>query len=367
MHIRFLVPGNVRHGSGGNKYNAKLAEHLTALGAKVETKTVDGDWPVGSPADRQRFADMLDGGTTVIADGLVASGSPDEISGAISAGTQVWILSHMALANHPDLEAKALAAATGIICPSAHAAEELRAKHGTQNMVIATPGAEKADFAEGSQPLHIVAVAALLPNKSQLELVECLATLQDVEWTAALIGSENADPRYAAEVRAAVEHYGLDERISITGELTGEALEEQWHKADLSVLLSRSESFGMVVTESLAHGVPVLVRQGTGAVEALGHTEAGAALDFTQEGTLANTLRTWLDDSVLQQTWRSNALQAREHLRGWDTTAATVLEALQREALQHPTTRAAGERRRTPSTGQRTPLLGRPRRPPPSG
>ena len=211
MHIRFLVPGNVRHGSGGNKYNAKLAEHLTALGAKVETITVDGDWPVGSPADRQRFADMLDGGTTVIADGLVASGAPDEISGAVSAGTQVWILSHMALADHPDLEAKALAAATGIICPSAHAAGELRAKHGTQNIVIATPGAEKADSAEGSQPLHIVAVAALLPNKSQLELVECLATLQDVEWTAALIGSENADPRYAAEVRAAVEHYGLDE------------------------------------------------------------------------------------------------------------------------------------------------------------
>ncbi len=332
MHIRFLVPGNVRHGSGGNKYNAMLAEHLTRLGANVETVKVDGDWPVGSPADRQRFSDMLDGGTTVIADSLVASGAPDEIAAAVNTGTEVWILSHMSLAGHPELEAKALAAAIGIICPSAHAASELEAKHGTRKMVIATPGAEKADSAEGSQPLHIVAVAALLPNKNQLELVECLATLQDLEWSGALIGSENADPRYAAEVRAAVEHYGLDERISITGELTGPTLEAQWHKADLSVLLSRSESFGMVVTESLAHGVPVLVRQGTGAVEALVHPEAGAALDLTQEGTLTSTLRTWLTDHAQQQSWRSNALQAREHLSGWDTTAATVLEA-----LQHPT------------------------------
>ncbi|WP_231745496.1 glycosyltransferase family 4 protein [Arthrobacter sp. EpRS71] len=328
MRIRFLVPGNVRHGSGGNKYNAKLAGHLSALGVDVETVTVDGDWPVGSLADRQRFADMLDGGTPVIADGLVASGAPDEISGAINAGTQVWILSHMALADHPDLEAKALAAATGIICPSAHAAAELETRHGTQRMVIAAPGADKADVAEGSQPPHIVAVAALLPNKSQLELVECLATLQDVEWSAALIGSENADARYAAEVRAAVEHYGLENRIKVTGELTGEALHGEWHKADLSVLLSRSESFGMVVTESLAHCVPVLVRQGTGAVEALGHTEAGAALDLTQEGTLTTTLRTWLTDPALQDAWRSNALRAREHLSGWDTTAATVLKAL---------------------------------------
>ncbi|SEJ67799.1 Glycosyl transferases group 1 [Arthrobacter sp. yr096] len=328
MQIRFLVPGNVRHGSGGNKYNAKLAEHLTALGADVETVIVDGDWPVGSHTDRQRFADMLDGGTTVIADGLVASGAPDEISGAINAGTQVWILSHMALADHPDLEAKALAAATGIICPSAHAAAELETRHGTQRMVIAAPGADKANLAEGSQPQHIVAVAALLPNKSQLELVECLATLQDVEWSAALIGSENADARYAAEVRAAVEHYGLENRIKVTGELTGPTIEAQWHKADLSVLLSRSESFGMVVTESLAHGVPVLVRQGTGAVEALGHTEAGAALDLTQEGALTDSLKRWLTDPTLQELWRSNALRAREHLQGWDTTAATVLKAL---------------------------------------
>ncbi|WP_200846836.1 glycosyltransferase family 4 protein [Arthrobacter sp. 18067] len=328
MQIRFLVPGNVRHGSGGNKYNAKLAGHLTALGATVETVTVDGDWPVGSPADRQRFSDMLDGGATVIADGLVASGAPEEIAAAVNAGTNVWILSHMALADHHDLEAKALVAATGVISPSAHAAAELEVRHGTQNIVIATPGAEKADVSAGSEPKHIVAVAALLPNKSQELLVHALATLQDVEWTAALIGSEQADPSYAAEVRAAVEHYGLENRINVTGELTGPALEDQWQRADLSVLLSRSESFGMVVTESLAHGVPVLVRQGTGAVEALGSADAGLVLDLGDPNNLADTLKNWLTTPVLQERWRSNALQAREHLQGWDATAATVLRAL---------------------------------------
>ncbi|MDR6438065.1 glycosyltransferase involved in cell wall biosynthesis [Paenarthrobacter nicotinovorans] len=329
MRIRFLVPGNVRHGSGGNKYNAKLAEHLTVLGADVETLKVDGGWPVGSPADKQRFAEALDGGTTVIADGLVASGAPEEVAGAVGKGTKVWILSHMALADHGELEAKALTAATGIICPSSHSAAELEARHGPQTIIIATPGADKANAAQGSQPPRIVAVAALLPNKSQTLLVESLASLQDLEWEAALIGSENADPAYAAEVRAAVEHYRLEDRISITGELSGNALEDQWHQADLSVLVSRSESFGMVVTESLAHGVPVIVRQGTGAVEALGQTGAGAALELTQEGALADSLRSWLSDPGLQQSWRNNAIQAREHLPGWDTTAATVLRALQ--------------------------------------
>ncbi|WP_210066164.1 glycosyltransferase family 4 protein [Pseudarthrobacter sp. PvP004] len=271
---------------------------------------------------------MLDGATTVIADGLVASGAPDEIAGAAGKGTRVWILSHMALADHPDLEAKALAAATGIICPSAHAAAELRARHGHQDIVVATPGAVEADPAKGSQPQHIVAVAALLPNKSQLELVEALSHTQDLPWTAALIGSNDADPRYAAEVRAAVEHHGLQNRISVTGELTGEALEDQWHRADLSVLISRSESYGMAVSESLAHGIPVLVRQGTGAVEALGKTGAGTALELPENGNLTNTLRRWLTDPALQERWRTAALKARDHLHGWDTTATIVLKAL---------------------------------------
>jgi len=326
VHIRFLVPGNVRHGSGGNKYNAKLAEHLTAPGASVETVTVDGDWPVGSPADRQRFAQALDGGTTVIADGLVASGAPEEIAGAVKAGTKVWILSHMALAEHGDLESKALAAATGIICPSVHSAAELQAKHGSLDIAVATPGAEPADLSAGSQPKHIVAVAALLPNKDQAHLVEALSQIKDLPWTAALIGSEEADPAYAAEVRAAVEHHALQNRIRVTGELTGTSLEEQWHQADLSVLLSHSESFGMVVTESLAHGVPVLVRQGTGAVEALGGTGAGAAWDPRE--ALADTLRSWLTDVEIQGSWHENAILARDNLSGWDNTAAIVLKAV---------------------------------------
>ena len=326
MRIRFLVPGNVRHGSGGNKYNARLAEHLTALGVTVETVSVDGDWPVGSAADRQRFAQALDGGTTVIADGLVASGAPEEIAGAVQAGTKVWVLSHMALGEHHDLEAKALAVATGIICPSMHSAAELEARHGPLGITVATPGAEPADISQGSQPKHIVAVAALLPNKSQTALVDALATLKDVPWTADLIGSREADPGYAAEVRAAVVHYGLQERIRVTGELTGQALQDRWNQADLSVLISQSESFGMVVTESLAHGVPVIVRQGTGAVEALGDTGAGVALDPGE--SLAGTLRSWLTDHELQDRWRDNALRARDHLPGWDSTAATVLRSM---------------------------------------
>ncbi|MFH5879907.1 glycosyltransferase family 4 protein [Arthrobacter sp. NA-172] len=327
--IRFLIPGNVRHSSGGNKYNAKLAEHLSALGANVEVRTVDGGWPVGRTEDRGRLAGELDGATTVIADGLVACGAPDEIAEATRGAARVWILSHARLTGHPDLETRALKAAAGIICTSSHAAAELTFAYGVDDILVATPGVEPVEIASGSQPPRIIAVAALLPNKDQMLLVEALNELRDLPWTAALIGNMHADSAYAAKVRAAVVGLGLEGRIAITGELSGSRLEQEWRAADLSVLVSKSETFGMVVTESLAHGLPVLVRKGTGAVEALGDSGAGAALRLGHgPEPLARALESWLRNAALRQTWRAAALRARDVLPGWDSTASTVLEAL---------------------------------------
>ncbi|PEF36320.1 glycosyl transferase family 1, partial [Bacillus sp. AFS094228] len=45
---------------------------------------------------------------------------------------------------------------------------------------------------------------------------------------------------------------------------------------------------------------------------------------------LTTTLRGWLTNSELQHQWHKAALTARDSLQRWDTTAATVFEALQR-------------------------------------
>ncbi|WP_120522696.1 glycosyltransferase family 4 protein [Arthrobacter celericrescens] len=329
MTIRFIVPGNIGHRSGGNLYNARLVEHLEALGARTEVVMLDGGWPPGRPEDRESFARVLRGAGLALVDGLIAAGAPGEIAAAVQAGTRVWILSHMAVTAHADLEAQALAAASGVICPSFFAAENLKERYGLDRVHVALPGTLPAETATGSQPPHIVCVAALLPNKSQLLLVEALARLGGTPWTAALIGSPEADPRYAAQVRAAVGQSRLADRIRLTGELHGPELEAQWHAADLSVLVSASESFGMAVPESLAHGVPVIVRRGTGAEEALGQSGAGAAVELDGgPAALADALAAWLEDPELSARWRAAALECRASLPSWTATAQGVLAAI---------------------------------------
>jgi glycosyltransferase involved in cell wall biosynthesis len=363
--IRLLVPANIRHNSGGNVYNAALAQGLEELGTEVTIQPVGGDWPVGSKEERRRLAGLLMAGTSAriqaaapagvpantvtIVDGLVASGAPEAIEAAAAGGQAPWVLLHMPLDEHPDLESRALRAAAGVICTSGSAAAEISRRHGLAGVRAALPGTERARVAGGSEPPRLLAVAALLPNKDQLVLLGALARLRDLEWTAALVGSATADPDYARQVAAAVDRYGLGSRVQLPGELTGEALQQQWDAADLSLLVSRVEAFGMAVTESVARGVPVIVRAGTGAVEALGlgaenaqgppegaaHTLPGAAVELGDAGDvepgeadpepLAALLRSWLTDPGLRAEWRRRALAGRELLPGWDATARQVL------------------------------------------
>ncbi|WP_018774278.1 glycosyltransferase [Arthrobacter sp. 131MFCol6.1] len=396
LRVRLVVPGNVRHNSGGNVYNAALAAELAALGAAVETCPLDGDWPGGSAGDRRRLARLLhaepDGGpartvgpasagsatlgTVTVVDSLLACGAPDELEAAAAAGARVWILLHMPLPDHPERERRALRAAAGVICTSGSAAADIRARHGLDGLRVALPGTAPAPLAAGSLSAgpgapHLIAVAALLPNKDQSLLLDALGRLADVPWTASLIGSDTADSAYAAQLRTSLERLGLAGRVRIPGELRGPALDAEWDAADLSLLISRAETYGLVVTESLARGIPVVVREGTGAVEALaagalpgtaapdspapdfpGPGLPGAAVGLgTDPAPLADLLRRWLDDEALRDRWREAAAAARGRLPGWDATARTVLGFLSTEPAEPAETTETTETTETGEAG----------------
>ncbi|WP_018762407.1 glycosyltransferase [Arthrobacter sp. 135MFCol5.1] len=350
--LRLLVPGNIRHSSGGNVYNARLVAGLQALGAGVEVIAVEGTWPDAGAHERRRLGALIGawdpethpGQPVAIVDGLVAVGAPDELEFAAKAGRQTWVLVHMPVPEDAgtqalEREARALRAATGVICTSTSAANVLR-KRGLPQARVVLPGVEPAPLAAGSTPPHLAVVAALLPNKDQLLTVEALGRIRDLDWTASFVGSDRADPVYAQAVQAAVAGNGLQERVWLTGELTGEPLEAQWARTDLTLLVSRTEAFGMAVTESLARSIPALVRAGTGAVEALtlagletsdgGPRLPGAAVPLPvggQEspGRLAAVLRRWLGDARVREGWRAAAAEARRDLPGWSSTAQGLL------------------------------------------
>ena len=372
--------------TGGNAYTAELVGALRRQGADVEVHRVPGRWPAGAPADHERLAHLLAGEGPWLVDGIVASCAPASVADAVGGGREVSILMHLPIAaevgldpklrqRYADLEAAAVRAASGVICTSHWAVADLARRYGPLDSAVALPGVHPAPIAPGSppgEPPRLLCLGSLTPTKDQLTLVEALAMLDDLPWTAALVGSDRADPDYARTVRARVDALGLGARVSVPGARTGADLAATWHRSDLLVLTSRVETYGLVVAEALARGVPALVPAGTGAVEALraGSLAPGTADRSVSEpapgaavptpgaavlpgdpATLAGVLRDWLTDPHQRAVWRAAARQRRARLPGWQQTASAVLAYLDRPRPGPPRTGSTSGPPPTPQPG----------------
>jgi glycosyltransferase involved in cell wall biosynthesis len=172
------------------------------------------------------------------------------------------------------------------------------------------------------------------PTKGQDVLIEALAAVADLPWTCHLVGPLVRDPAHADRVRAAVAGHGLAERVRLAGPLAGTALDAAYDTADLLVVPSRTEAYGMVVTEALARALPVLATSAGGLPETLGGPPVpGLLVPPADVPALAGALRRWLRDAALRDALRSAARTRRRDLDGWEVTArclATALDALGR-------------------------------------
>ena len=336
--------------TGGNVYNRALIAELRTLGIDVRLQELAGPWPDGDASTHLALARALRSTAACLVDGIVACGSPDVVAAAVESGHSVTIVVHLPLGDefgigparrqrYALLESRAVHAASGVLCSSRWAAAELIGRYGRDDVGVAVPGVTPAVASPGSQDSglpRLVSLASLTPTKDQLTLIRALAQLADLPWTADLIGSDRADPDYAARVRTEIAAARLAERIMVPGVVVGQALDQKWAVADLLVLTSRVETYGLVVTEALARGIPAVVSVGTGAVEAL---QEGATPDSAEPGTavpaadpegLAAVLRSWLTEPLLRRSWRQAALDRRDTLPGWQQTAESVVAYLNR-------------------------------------
>jgi glycosyltransferase involved in cell wall biosynthesis len=120
---------------------------------------------------------------------------------------------------------------------------------------------------------------------------------------------------------------GLGDGVELTGPLTPAELDATYARADLLVLASQAETYGMVVTEALARGLPVIASDVGGVREALGH-EAGVLVPSGDVVALADALRHWLTDPAHRAALRAAARARRDSLGDWRRTSALVAGAL---------------------------------------
>lgn len=332
--------------SGGNTYDRRLCAALTAAGTPVTVLTAAGAWPRPAASDRDRLARLLAGvpdGASVLLDGLVGCAVPEVVT-SHAGRLHLVLLVHLPLADETGLspaaaaalgarERRAVHAAAEVVATSRWAARRVERLHGlpTGRVHVAAPGVDPAPVSRGSDGRsHLLCVASVTPRKGHDVLVEALARVADLRCRC--VGALRRTPRHAARVRAAVRAHGLAGRVEVVGPVSDAELQAAYVAADLVVLPSRAETYGMVVTEALARGIPVVATRVGGVPEALGHTpdgtRPGALVRPGDPAALAAALRRWRDDPRWRARLRRAALARRTTLATWPDTAGALAAVL---------------------------------------
>ena len=121
----------------------------------------------------------------------------------------------------------------------------------------------------------------------------------------------------------------LRDRVVLAGELAGTALDAAYDRADLFVLPTHYEGYGMVVAEALARAIPVVSTR-TGAIAELVGDAAGVLVPPADAGALAEALETLITDREQLAGLRRGAASRRASLPTWQSAAESMEKALVR-------------------------------------
>ena len=171
---------------------------------------------------------------------------------------------------------------------------------------------------------RLLSVANLSAVKGVHYLLDALAALHSYPWTLELVGSTIRDVRYVSSIEDQIETLGLTGRVQIKGELRGPYLRAAYGRADVMVLASPREGFGIVCLEAMRCGLPVIASSDGAAPELIEHEEQGLLVDPTDHRAFVATLRRVFTEPSLLPTI-ANAAHARA-LRHptWESTGARV-------------------------------------------
>ncbi len=323
--------------SGGNTYDQELHTGLVARGWTVVVQVIPQGWPragaAAATAVEHALATIPDG-RVVVVDGLLGTAAAAALVRQ-SVRLQLVLLVHMPgpPGGPPGV---VLRAARRVVATSEWTGRTLVEAHGLPagNLVIAPPGAPVAPLVTGtSSGDSLLCVAAVTEPKGHDLLFAALADLSSAPWSCVCVGALDREPGFVRRQRRLLTDSGIGDRVQLTGTLAGPALERAYAAADVVVLPTRLESYGLVVTEALARALPVIATDIGGVPEALGHAadgrRPGLLVRPEDPQALAAAIAQWLGSPELREALRSSAASRRGMLGGWDRTMATISAALQ--------------------------------------
>jgi glycosyltransferase involved in cell wall biosynthesis len=345
--VVFAVPGDLETATGGYVYDRRIIAELGALGWDTRALALGEGFPRSSAPVRAQAGAALaafDPAVPIVVDGL-AFGVLPEAAERLRATHRLVALVHHPLALETGLneaeaaalrasERAALACAHRVVATSEATAQLLAADFGVppERLAVVRPGTNRAELSRRKQvdAISILSVGSVVPRKGYDVLVAALARLTDLPWRLIIVGDRSRSPQTTQQLDTEIARLDLGSRISFAGVVASARLSAFYAKADLFVLASHFEGYGMAYSEAIAHGVPV-VGSRAGAIPETVPATAGVLLPPGDVDALAATLRGLMENPAEREALAAGARVAAAGFPSWADSAklfAQVLDTL---------------------------------------
>jgi len=339
--VHFAVPGDLSTLTGGYGYDRRMIVELNALGLDCRPLMLPGGFPEPDEAALARSEDMLAAlpdDSLLIVDGL-ALGTLDNCAQKHAHRLRLVSMCHHPLALESGLsparaerlrrsEHRALAACRAVIVTSPATREALVQDYAVaaDSITVAMPGTDPQPFAPCTgNPPQLLTMATLTPRKGHDVLIDALADIRHLHWSARFVGGNSFDPAWASALQERVKKHGLEQRIAFVGATP--TPDTEYRQADLFVLPSRYEGYGMVFAEAIACGLPVVATQ-VGAAADIVSNDAGILVPVDDAPALSSALAQVLSDDQHRRALQQGARQAAARLPDWKQSASLIVERL---------------------------------------
>jgi glycosyltransferase involved in cell wall biosynthesis len=343
--LGFAVPGSLDQPTGGYAYDRRLIAALRALGCEVDVIDLGDGFPYPCAATRQGALALLravPAGRPIVIDGL-ALGVLPEAAAALAPTYPLIALVHHPLALESGITAETVAALaaserTALACvrhvvttsPSTRRALIADYAVAPGEVTVALPGIDAVSVTPRPRrdAVTLLSVGAVVPRKGYDVLIDALAMLTDLDWRLVIVGDRTRDRATADAIAAQIVAAGLGGRVSEPGAVGDDELARLYTEADVFVLASRHEGYGMAFAEAINHCLPVVGTR-AGAIPETVPSGAGILVDADDVPALAAALRTMIADARARETYAAAARAAAANLPRWDTTARVFLSVLE--------------------------------------
>jgi glycosyltransferase involved in cell wall biosynthesis len=342
MRVAFVTVGDTGRLTGGYLYNARVLAALRERGVAVEEIVPCGASPEEQEEAAPRLGSLLDPGRfdVVVVDALARIVCATWLDRWREERPVVAMVHELPSVAAPEAVSgrgyeEPLLRADRLIVVSGHGGSILENRGVPPGRIrVVPPGFDRLPPESGvsspvhnDETVHALCVAQWIPRKGILDLVRAWTLRERPGASLELIGETDADPDYAASVRAAASGAS----ITVSGPVDGATLGAAYTAAELFVLPSRYEGYGVVYAEALAYGLPV-VACNVGPVPELVGEEAALLVPPDDVEALSGALDLLLEDAALRDRMSAAARCRAKRLPRWEDTITDFLRVL-REAV----------------------------------